>query len=346
MTDKHDDGISEIVEEVIVSGDENLQEPQDKQMFDIESGAVLKSRSEKGHLNYECKDGCLKTTTTLGELVGIQFPGALANRPIGTLWEAWRAASVFVRGDIDVASKIKFWKEGAVCLDEEALVSVLRIAYDKCVDWTEFVCATDGIKKHERIDGYGFETTYDSALKKLKISLEEEVKAKRPIKDGPTGFAAPACGVFLEDGLRRGIATRVATTFRQLREVLNEWRMNKIWVVVWPLDKTFKDDEIFEIIKACDRHFEDGGRFIAVWPPVLEKNIKVWKKMSEIWMMLEQAIGNRAKPGQFFKASNAKIEDGRVFCEAADEAISWGEGRHVEKGSAKGARRSTAGQEV
>ncbi|VDP46727.1 unnamed protein product [Heligmosomoides polygyrus] len=120
-----------------------------------------------------------------------------------------------MRGDIDVASEIKFWKEGAVCLDEEALVSVLRLAYDKCVDWTEFVCVTHGMEKHERIDDYGFETTHDSALKKLKRSLEEEEKAKRPIKDGPTGFAAPACGALLEkDGVKRGIVTRVATTFR------------------------------------------------------------------------------------------------------------------------------------
>ncbi|VDO97997.1 unnamed protein product [Heligmosomoides polygyrus] len=208
--------------------DNNKEDYKAQLLHPLPSGAGLKSSSEKGHLNYKYKDGCLKTTM-LGELVGIQFPAALANRPIGTLWEAWRAASVFVRGDIDAASKIKFWKEGAVCLDEEALVSVLRLADDKCVDWTEFVCVTDGIKKHERTDDYGFETTYDSALKKLKRSLGKEEKAKKPIKDGPTGFAAPARGALLEkDGVKRGIATRVATTFRQLREVLNEWRINKI----------------------------------------------------------------------------------------------------------------------
>ncbi|VDP46724.1 unnamed protein product [Heligmosomoides polygyrus] len=97
--------------------------------------------------------------------------------------------------------------------------------------------------------------------------------------------------------------------------------MNKIWVVVWPLDKTFNDDEIFEIIKACNRHFEDGGRFVAVWLTVLEKNIEIWEKMSKIWMMLEQAIGNRAGAEQFSKASDTKIENGRVSCEAGSPEI-------------------------
>ncbi|VDO92267.1 unnamed protein product [Heligmosomoides polygyrus] len=92
----------------------------------------------------------------------------------------------------------------------------------------------------------------------------------------PNGFTAPACVSLLEkDGVKQGITTRVATTFREVSEALNEWRINKTRVgwLVWPLDRTFKDDEIFENIKACDRHFEDGGRFVAVWPPVHERNL-------------------------------------------------------------------------
>ncbi|KIH67319.1 hypothetical protein ANCDUO_02348 [Ancylostoma duodenale] len=112
-----------------------------------------------------------------------------------------------------MASKIKFWKDGAVCLDEEALGKVLRVAYDRCLDWTEFICVTEGVKKHEKIEAYGFEKTYDSALKKLKQELETEEKERRPIKGGPTAFAARASAALLEkDGPKRGIYTKVTTT--------------------------------------------------------------------------------------------------------------------------------------
>ncbi|VDL80562.1 unnamed protein product [Nippostrongylus brasiliensis] len=162
------------------------------------------------------------------------FPGAFAKMPIGSLWNAWRAASIFVRTDVDMTSKIKFWRGGAVCLDEEALQKVLRLAYEKCLDWTEFVCVTEGIRKHEKIDAYGFERTYDAALKKLKKELAAEEKAKRPIKEGPTAFAAPASAALLEkDGPGRGISTRVATSFTKLREILGEWKANPIWVIMW-----------------------------------------------------------------------------------------------------------------
>ncbi|EYC27464.1 hypothetical protein Y032_0009g745 [Ancylostoma ceylanicum] len=182
-------------------------------------GATIRTKADKGHLLYVCKDDCFNETR-LGDLKGIQFPGAVAKQPIGSMWNAWRAASIFVRTDIDTASKIKFWKDGAMCLDEEALGKVLRVAYDRCLDWTEFICVTEGIKKHEKIDAYGFEKTYDSALKKLKSELQTEEKERRPIKEGPTAFAAPASAALLEkDGPRRGISTKVTTTFKQLREL-------------------------------------------------------------------------------------------------------------------------------
>ncbi|VDO72541.1 unnamed protein product [Heligmosomoides polygyrus] len=69
--------------------------------------------------------------------------------------------------------------------------------------------------------------------------------------------------------------------------------MNKIWDVVWQLDKTINDDEVFYqglSSRATDnlKTEEDSLRV----PLVLEKNI-------EIWIMLEQAIGNRAGAGHF-----------------------------------------------
>ncbi|VDO52015.1 unnamed protein product [Heligmosomoides polygyrus] len=60
-----------------------------------------------------------------------------------------------------------------MCLDEEALQKVLRLAYDKYLDWIEFVCMTEGNRKHEKIDAFSFELTY-----KLKKELAEEQKGK------------------------------------------------------------------------------------------------------------------------------------------------------------------------
>nr|CDJ85151.1 unnamed protein product [Haemonchus contortus] len=113
--------------------------------------------------------------------------------PMGLLYIACRAASIFIRMDMD--TKIKFWKGGAVRLDKEALQIVLRVAHSKCLDWTEFICMTDGIRKHEKIESFGSEETYDSALKKLKKELDEEEKKKRQIKQGPSALAALASAV-------------------------------------------------------------------------------------------------------------------------------------------------------
>uniref|UniRef100_A0A7I4Z234 RNA-directed DNA polymerase n=1 Tax=Haemonchus contortus TaxID=6289 RepID=A0A7I4Z234_HAECO len=162
-------------------------------------GADIRSSQEKGHLEFVCKEGCLKDEK-LEELKGIQLPGALSKRPLGTLWNAWRIASIFIRTDIEMAAKIKFWKGGTNCLDEEALQKVIRLAYDKCMDWTEFVRVTEGIKQHEKIEDYGFEKTYDATLKKVKKEIEEEERGKRPIKEGSTAFAAPASAALLEKG--------------------------------------------------------------------------------------------------------------------------------------------------
>ncbi|VDO66202.1 unnamed protein product [Haemonchus placei] len=256
----------------------------------IEASAEIRAKSDKGHLEYTCGDGCLNDVK-LGELAGIQFPGAFSQKPMGSLWNAWRAASIFIRMDLDMASKIKFWKDGAVCLDEEALQIVLRVAYSKGLDWTEFICMTDGIRKHEKIASYGFEKTYDSALKKLKKELEEDEKKKRQIKQGPTAFAAPASAALLEkDGPKRGITTRVVTSFKQLREILTEWTTHAIWIIVWRKDKNFKEEEICEIVKACGQHLAEGGQVVTAWPPVIEKNVENRKSMVEIWSMLDETI--------------------------------------------------------
>ncbi|CAJ0595291.1 unnamed protein product [Cylicocyclus nassatus] len=108
-----------------------------------------------------------------------------------------------------MSEKIQFWKDGALLLEEDALQKLLKIAYDKCFDWTEFVCTTSGIRKHEKIDDFGFETTYDAALKKMKTVLQNEERDRRIIQDGPVAFAAPPYASLLEkDGPGIGILTK------------------------------------------------------------------------------------------------------------------------------------------
>ncbi|WKX89505.1 hypothetical protein Q1695_008845 [Nippostrongylus brasiliensis] len=108
------------------------------------------------------------------------------------------------------------WKDGAVCLDEEAVRKVLRLAYDRCLDRTKFICVIEEIRSHERIEDFGFDTTYDSALKALKVYFA-----------GP-----PSAALLAKDGLQIGISTRVAANFKQLQEILCEWSTYMKWVTV------------------------------------------------------------------------------------------------------------------
>nr|CDJ89284.1 unnamed protein product [Haemonchus contortus] len=197
-----------------------------------------------------------------------------------------------------MAARIKFWKDGTICLDEEALQKVIRLTYDKCMDWTEFVCVTEGIKHHEKIEDHGFEKAYDAALQKVKKEIEEEERAKRPIKEGSTAFAAPASAALLDkDGPKRGISTRVGPTFLQLKEFLYEWSAHAVWVIVTPLEQKFKEEEVTEVVKACGKHLENGGCIVSAWPPVVARNSEVWKKMFDIWKLLDATLEEKARSG-------------------------------------------------
>uniref|UniRef100_A0A7I4XXW5 MYND-type domain-containing protein n=1 Tax=Haemonchus contortus TaxID=6289 RepID=A0A7I4XXW5_HAECO len=279
-------------------------------------GAVIESRDCKGHLQYECKDGCLKEAC-FGDLKDIMFPGAFAKEPLGSLWRAWVAASIFIRNDMNTAEKIKAWKKGVICLDAEALQRVLRLAYDRCKDWTEFLYVTDGISKHERIDDYCFDRTYDEALKSLKRDLDEQEKNRRSKKQGPTAFAAPENALLLErDGSRRGIIAKVATSFEKLRDVLDELKACSTWIIVWPLDTHFTDAQICETLRRCHQQLEEGGRIVSVFPPLMESNQATWRQLTELWQMIEGALQKKAGPSQFLSTASHKIEGGKVFVEA------------------------------
>ncbi|VDK52496.1 unnamed protein product, partial [Cylicostephanus goldi] len=281
----------------------------------IFSGAVLASKDQKGHLQFTCKDGCLNKIR-LGQLKGIFFPGALANQPLGTIWDAWRAASIFIRTDIDMSEKIQFWRDGAVLLEEEALQKLLKVAYENCFEWTEFVCMTSGIRKHEKINDFGFETIYDAALKKMKTDLQNEERDRRVIKDGPVAFAAPPYASLLEkDGPGIGILTKVVRSFRHLSDIIGEWKGNKIWIIVWPLDKAPTESDLCSIVKSCYDQFQSGGRVITAWPPLVENNEVIWKNMVEMWTVLDETLAKQGGPKQCITTANSKIKSGKVLCE-------------------------------
>uniref|UniRef100_A0A7I4Z2S9 ALOG domain-containing protein n=1 Tax=Haemonchus contortus TaxID=6289 RepID=A0A7I4Z2S9_HAECO len=233
-----------------------------------------------------CNEGCLKDVK-LEELKGIQLPGALSKKPLGTLWNAWQIASIFIRTDIEMPTA-SAWTGWSVC-----------------------------VKRHEKIEDYGFvDKTYDAALKKVKKEIEEDERAMRPIGEESTAFAAPASAALLEkDCPKRGISTRIAPAFSQLRQILNGWSAYAVWVVVWPLEPKFEEDEVTEVVKACERHFENDGRIVSAWPPVVAKNPEVWKKMIGIWKLLDATLKKRAGSGQFFRAANSKTEERKIFIE-------------------------------
>ncbi|VDO92849.1 unnamed protein product [Heligmosomoides polygyrus] len=194
------------------------------------------SPADRGHLQFECIDDCF-ADTTLGDIQGVDFPGALAKNPFSNVWSAWKIASIFIRNNIDVATKMKLYREQKMMLDVDALVRVLMVAYNTCEEWTDFICSATGITRHAPIDTHAFDRPYEEALRKVKEAVADLTRRNRPAKEGPVGFAAPESARMLEkDGERIGIRARLIVTFGQLREVVVEWKAFSIWVIVWPLD--------------------------------------------------------------------------------------------------------------
>ncbi|XGW22205.1 hypothetical protein V3C99_004865 [Haemonchus contortus] len=114
------------------------------------------------------------------------------------MWSAWKAASIFIRKELTVPQKITFFKQGVVSLDEEALRRILKLAYSLCTDWTEFICTTPSVAKHEVIEGNCIIDFYRGAFERLNMDLADESGATRKLKDGPAGFAAPESALLLE----------------------------------------------------------------------------------------------------------------------------------------------------
>lgn len=194
--------------------------------------AMLTMEKQPGHLLYQCLDECLMKAK-LSEIPHSTFPGAFANESVGTFWKAWIASSIFGRQDIDIAQKIKLYRQGAVCLNGKALKNILKFAYDRCTTRTEFLCETHSIRKHQPMEKHHVEDLYDAALKGLKEELNEESKESKPIKDGPVLFAAPDCAALLEnDGIRGGIRTEVVNGVSSMLKKFDGWSSCGTWVLI------------------------------------------------------------------------------------------------------------------
>ncbi|KHJ94799.1 hypothetical protein OESDEN_05268 [Oesophagostomum dentatum] len=117
------------------------------------AGTSLTSETQPGHLRFQCLDQCLMESR-LADIPDVAFPGAFAKEPVGTVWKAWIATRIFSRHDIDLPTKIRLFRRGAVCLDEVALKPVLKLAYNRCTAWTEFICSRESIASHKEVEGF------------------------------------------------------------------------------------------------------------------------------------------------------------------------------------------------
>ncbi|VDO99116.1 unnamed protein product, partial [Heligmosomoides polygyrus] len=182
------------------------------------------------------------------------------------------------RTDISLGEKIKLHREGATCYDASALKDVLKMAYDKCIDWTEFITNTQKIRQHGSIQGHHFESSYDEALRAVRDEVMQDAIRSRPQKEGPVGFMAGEGASALEkDGQRGDVLTKMVSSFDRMLELLEEWSSFRTWVIVWPLDSKMDEDKTKRLLKLARGHLQSGGKLVTVWPPINEKNAPKWK---------------------------------------------------------------------
>nr|CDJ88799.1 unnamed protein product [Haemonchus contortus] len=126
--------------------------------------------------------------------------------------------------------EIRLNNERAVILETQALCAILRLAYDQCRDWTEFIRENQAIAKHPRIEDHNVEAFYEAAFEKVKEDLREEAQAARPRKIGPVGFAAPESALLLEK--RRAPRRRLYQSGEVVRKFEEYFRgLDNVWYV-------------------------------------------------------------------------------------------------------------------
>ncbi|VDP35703.1 unnamed protein product [Heligmosomoides polygyrus] len=278
-------------------------------------GARLTSAAEKGHLMFQCVDECF-SKTTLGDIDGVVFPGAYGRQPFSDVWTAWKAASIFIREDLPVAQKIRLFKDRAVVLDAEALRRILKLAYSVCTEWTEFICTTGAIAKHEAIEDNCVLDFCQNAFEQVKEDLKKEARTARKPKEGPTGFAAPETAHLMEkDGPRCGLITKVVLSYGALKDVLKDWKTFGTWIIVYPIEAKGRKDVISEIVKLIKLHLQAGGRIITAWTPITAQKEEKWLSMTKLWRTLDDMILKFGGNEQVVVTASNIVKDGKLFVE-------------------------------
>ncbi|VDP23174.1 unnamed protein product [Heligmosomoides polygyrus] len=223
--------------------------------------------------------------------------GAYWRQPFGNVWSAWRTASIFIRTDVTVAEKIRLNREKVVALDVVALKGILRVAYELCTDWTEFICthATNG--KHPTIESNCIRDFYKIALEDLKEELKQQFRAARQRKLSPVGFAAPETAHMMEkDGPRAGLITKVTTTFSHLKDILEDWNSFGTWIIVYPIEGRGEKAVIEGVVNLAKKHVEEGGVVVTAWTPVTSQNAVKWTSMIRLWTAMDAVLSRCGGP--------------------------------------------------
>ncbi|EYC18349.1 hypothetical protein Y032_0028g1809 [Ancylostoma ceylanicum] len=139
-------------------------------------------------------------------------------------------------------SNIRYFRNGTVSLDEAAQKCLLKLAYECCVDWTEFIASTPALQKHPRIEETAFVGMYDEASREFKEEMDQEDRRNKPQKKSPIGYATVESGRVLEkynkrldkndDDNGKIIITKAIVTFGEMELVLREWKTFGTWVLV------------------------------------------------------------------------------------------------------------------
>ncbi|VDO46610.1 unnamed protein product [Haemonchus placei] len=255
----------------------------------------------------------LDSGATLGDIAGVSFPGAVAEE-IESLWNVWLACSIFRRTDLDIGKKIKYHREGHICFDADSFKIVLKSAYGRCTDWTDFICNTKRIAEHTAIENQHVHHSYNEALQKVREEIEEQSLRDRSKKIGSVLYAAfEGASPMKKDGIRGGIVTKVVLNFKRLVEVLEEWRSSKSWVIVWPQEADFAECTTANLISLAKSYLEEEGSTATAWPPINSKNQSKWLNLSGLWRSLDEALVKLDKGNHVLcTASNSFMEGKRL----------------------------------